>query len=97
MSSAFTDQLRIEREGGGAAAPSADAPATPAHTPSAHHLASNPDYAWAHYQTLLAQMRELTTLADAQAMQDKLAQKTSAGAVEREIWQLLQGGDARKH
>ncbi len=97
MSSAFTDQLRIEREGGGTAAPSADAPAAPTHTPSAYHLASNPDYAWAHYQTLLAQIRELTTLADAQAMQDKLAQKTSVGAVDREIWQLLQGGDARKH
>jgi hypothetical protein len=97
MSSAFTDQLRIEREGGGAATPNTDAPAAPHHSPSAHHLASNPDYAWAHYQTLLSQMRELACLADAQAMQDKLAQKASAGAIDHEIWQLLQGGDARKH
>ncbi len=88
MSSAFTDQLRIEREG--TSQPSADA--APPHAPSsasAQHLASNPDYAWAHYQTLLSQMRELACLADAKAMQDKLQQKTGPDAIDRDIWQLL--------
>jgi hypothetical protein len=84
MSSAFTDQLRAEREealkleNNGAA------------NPQNHDLqlmARNPDFALARYRNLLSQMRELAAVSDQSHISHRL--ETEGLDTEKEVWKYL--------
>ena len=82
MSSAFTDQLRVEREA------SLKEQQTTDH-PELHPalLQSNADYALARYRTLFSQMRELAALSDHAHISQRLADEGLSD--ERQVWQSL--------
>ena len=68
MSSAFTDQLRVEREASLKEQQPTDHP-----EPHPALLQSNADYALARYRTLFSQMRELAALSDHAQISQRLA------------------------
>jgi hypothetical protein len=82
MSSAFTDQLRVERE-------ASLKEQQPTDHPEFHPalLQSNADYALARYRTLLSQMRELAALSDHAQISQRLADEGLSD--ERQVWQSL--------
>ena len=86
MSSAFTDQLRMDRE----AALKLQQEEHP--SGDEHHvalLASNPAYAMARYRNLLSQMQEVAALSDHALISQKLADPEHSVPIEREVWKSL--------
>jgi hypothetical protein len=82
MSSAFTDQLRAERE---EALKAQQQPPNVELHPSL--LQSNADYALARYRTLFSQMRELAALSDHAQINQRLADEGLSN--EQQVWQSL--------
>ena len=82
MSSAFTDQLRAEREEALKQEQQADGSE---HNPTLLH--TNPDYALARYRTLLNQMREVAALSDHAHISQRLAD--AGQTTEHTVWQNL--------
>ena len=82
MSSAFTDQLRVERE---EALKAKQQPANVEFHPDL--LQSNADYALARYRTLFSQMRELAALSDHAQISQRLADEGLSN--EQQVWQSL--------
>jgi voltage-gated potassium channel Kch len=82
MSSAFTDQLRVERE---EALKAKQQPANVELHPDL--LQSNADYALARYRTLFSQMRELAALSDHAQISQRLADEGLSN--EQQVWQSL--------
>lgn len=84
MSSAFTDQLRAERE------EALKLVNNDAANPQNHDLqlmASNPDFALARYRNLLSQMRELAAVSDQAHISHRL--ETEGLDTEKEVWKYL--------
>jgi voltage-gated potassium channel len=82
MSSAFTDQLRVEREEALKEKQQQDNGWRPPEL-----LQTNPDFALARYRTLLNQMREVAALSDHALISQRLADEGSSS--ERQVWQSL--------
>jgi voltage-gated potassium channel Kch len=82
MSSAFTDQLRVERE---EALKAKQQPDKGELEPA--WVQSNADYALARYRTLLSQMHELAALSDHAQISQRLAEDGLSH--EQQVWQSL--------
>jgi voltage-gated potassium channel len=84
MSSAFTDQLRAERE---EALKLEKAQAPSGHDHDVQLMASNPEFALARYRSLLNQMREVAAVSDHMHISQRLADAGQPD--EREVWKQL--------
>jgi hypothetical protein len=84
MSSAFTDQLRAERE---EALKLEQAQSPSGHDHDVQLMASNPEFALARYRTLLNQMREVAALSDHAHISQRLAD--AGQTTEHTVWQSL--------
>lgn len=85
MSSAFTDQLRAERE---EALKLEEAQSPSGHDHDVQLMASNPEFALARYRSLLSQMREVAAVSDQAHISQRLAD--AGQPAEREVWKQLQ-------
>ena len=84
MSSAFTDQLRAEREEA-IKLEQLQNPSSDSH--DLQLMASNPDFALARYRSLLNQMREVAAVSDHERISQHLAQ--NGHFAEHEVWRSL--------